>query len=466
MSANQDAPRPHGQERLASTSPNPKIDARRTTLALLGAAVVVGIAIRGFVSSQFTPSSLLGDEADYLARGVRLARSGELEGIDRAPGYIFFIAAMTKCSSVPIDAVRWGQIALGALSTVLLFFVARPAVGNRSAIAAAWIFALSPTFIGFSQLFYLETLYTCVLLAATLALLHTWETRSVGSTALSGLLLGASALVKSISLPLALVFAGCWFLRERPRSAALRSLLFVAAVALVILPYAWRNHARYGGWVPIDTSVSRTLWHANHIWYRPGFDWGIASLERHYDGSEIPREGADPARSHQELLRRELGFALTHPGLVLARIPEKIGAFWNPTSFVQRTLARDDVPKLPRESVGALVASILISSYYAAVLFLGIVGLLRAGPSPLRTCFLAMLGSFAFIHLFMVCQSRYRLALMPFFMIFAADALLHRGDRPRLGSWRTWTAVALVGTLLVLWWPYLPYVLMQRLEAW
>jgi 4-amino-4-deoxy-L-arabinose transferase-like glycosyltransferase len=466
MSANQNAPRPHRQDQRTSRSPNWNTGSHWSDAALVAAAVVVGIAIRALVLSHYTPSSLLGDEADYLARGVRLARGGELEGIDRAPGYIFFIAAMAKWSSVPIDAVRWGQIALGALSTVLLFFVARTTFGTRSATAAAWIFALCPTFVGFSQLFYLETLYTCVLLAATLALLRAWETRSVGSTVLSGLLLGASALVKSISLPLALVFAGCWFLRERPRPAALRSLLFVAAVALVIFPYAWRNHARYGGWVLIDTSVSRTLWHANHIWYRPGFDWGIASLEGHYDGSEIPRDGANPARSHQELLRRELGFALTHPGLVLARIPEKIGAFWNPTSFVQRTLARDDVPKLPRESVGALLASIVISSYYAAVLFLGIIGLLRARRSPLRTCFLAMLGSFVFIHLFMVCQSRYRLALMPFFMIFAADAVLHRRDRPRLGSWRTWTAVALVGAMLVLWWPYLPYVLMQRLEAW
>ena len=42
-------------------------------------------------------------------------------------------------------------------------------IGRPSAIAAAWLFALYPTFIGFSQLLFLETLYICVLLAATLA---------------------------------------------------------------------------------------------------------------------------------------------------------------------------------------------------------------------------------------------------------------------------------------------------------
>ena len=435
-------------------------------MALVAAAVVAGVAIRAFVLWQFPPASLWGDEADYLGRGVRLARGGALEGIDRAPGYVFFLAAMAKLSSVPLDAARWGQVLLGAISTVLVFFVARSAFGAKAAAAAAWIFALYPTLIGFSQLIFLETLYICVLLAATLALLHAWETRSVGLTVLAGLLLGASALVKSLSLILVLAFAGCWLLRERPRSAALRTALFVASFALVILPYAWRNHVRYGGWVLVDTSVSRTLWHANRIDYRPGFDWGIASSDRHYDGSELPGAGPDPVKEHQELLRRELGFVLEHPGLIVARIPEKVGAFWNPTSFVQRTLARDAVPNLPRESVGALVASIFISSYYAAVLFLGIIGLLEARRSPLRTCFLVMLATFTLVHCLMVCQSRYRLPLMPFFAIFAAQTLLNRSSRLTLGSWRMWTAVALVGAMLILWWPYLPYVLMQRFEAW
>jgi hypothetical protein len=171
-------------------------------------------------------------------------------------------------------------------------------------------------------------------------------------------------------------------------------------------------------------------------------------------------------KEHQELLRRELGFVLKHPGLIAARIPEKMGAFWNPTSFVQRTLARAAVPNLPRESVGALLVSIFISSYYAAVLFLGIIGLLHARRSPLRTCFLAMLATFTLVHCVMVCQSRYRLPLMPFFAIFAAQTLLNPSGRPTLGSWRMWTAVVLAGAASILWWPYLPYVLMQRLEAW
>ena len=66
----------------------------------------------------------------------------------------------------------------------------------------------------------------------------------------------------------------------------------------------------------------------------------------------------------------------------------------------------------------------------------------------------------------MVCQSRYRLPLMPFFVVFAAQTLVNPNDRLTLGSWRTWIAAALVGAMAVLWWPYLPYVLMKRLEAW
>jgi hypothetical protein len=77
-----------------------------------------------------------------------------------------------------------------------------------------------------------------------------------------------------------------------------------------------------------------------------------------------------------------------------------------------------------------------------------------------------MLGTFVLVHSFMVCQSRYRLPLMPFFAIFAAQALMHRSGRLTPRSWRMWTLVALLGVTLMLWWPYLPYVLLQRLEAW
>ena len=469
MPAHQEEPRPQRRERPDLKPSGPeigKVGRKWTAAVLVAAAVVAGTAIRALVLRELAPDSLFGDEADYLRRGVQLARGGGLEGIDRAPGYVFFLAAMAKLSSAPLDAARWGQIALGAVSAVLVFFLARPAAPARSAVLATWIFALCPTFIGFSQLLFVETLYTCLLLAVTLALLRAWEARSLGATVLAGLLLGASALVKPLSLPLAVVFAGCWLLRERPRPAALRAALFLAAFALVIFPYTWRNHARYGGWVLIDTSASRTLWHANHILYRPGFDWGIKGRGAHTDGSEFPAAGPDPVKEHQELLRRELGFVLAHPGLVVARIPEKMGAFWNPTSFVQRALARDAVPGLPRESEGALAASLLITGYYGAVLFLGIVGLLGARGSPLRTSFLAMLATFTLVHAIMVCQSRYRLPLMPFFAIFAAQALLHRSGRLTRRSWHTWTAVALVGAILVLWWPYLPFVLMERLEAW
>ena len=82
MSANQDAPLTKRQERVASTPPCRRSGSGWTAVALVGAAVVAGVALRAVVSQHFQPASLWGDEADYLMRGLRLARTGALEGIE------------------------------------------------------------------------------------------------------------------------------------------------------------------------------------------------------------------------------------------------------------------------------------------------------------------------------------------------------------------------------------------------
>jgi hypothetical protein len=230
-----------------------------------------------------------------------------------------------------------------------------------------------------------------------------------------------------------------------------------------------RNHDRYGGWILIDTSAARTLWHANHIYYRPGYDWAIGRLDAHYDGAPIPdarSTAEDPVGSYRELLSSELAYIARNPVLTLKRLPEKIGAFWNPTTFIQRALARNLVPRVPGQSTTALVASLVITGAYAALLVLGIFGLFHASRSPLRSYFLLLLATFTVVHSVLVCLSRYRLPLLPFLAVFAAYALLNPKECFRMRSPRTWAAVVVLALLAVLWWPYAPFVLMQKLHAW
>ena len=452
----------------AGPKPPPDSDwSPRTAFACMLLVVALGLALRAYVLNAFTPNEIWGDEGDYIARGMELARSGRLEGTARPPGYIFFLSLVVKLSAAPATALRWAQIGLNLVSVVLLYFVARQAVGRRTATLAAALFALYPTFVGYTLLVYSETLYVCLFLAGTLATLRAWSTRAFLTTTLAGVLLGLSALVKPVAAPVTVLLAAGFFVaRTGLRGAALRALVLLAAFGATVLPYAWRNYAHYDTAVLVDDSAARTLWHANHIEYRPGFDWSIVDFKKHWDGAKDPTRGVELRRPYAEVLREELAFVASHPGTILRRVPEKIAALWNPTTFPQRTMAFDHVRALPRGSGVALAVSLAISAYYAAVLFLGTLGAFGARSSSVRTYFLLVLAVSLLIHCFMVSMSRYRLPLMPFFAVFAADVLLHWRQRVRWRSWRTRGACVVIGALLLSWWPYLPYVLLEKVRPW
>lgn len=441
-------------------------DGRIKPMAWIILALAAGIAIRLYACLNHAPMSLHGDEAAYYDLGVKLANSGSFHGIARAPGYVFFIGVIAKTINDHHLTVRIAQIALFIPSALLLYFLARSFVGRRGARLTVWLFSLYPTFVAYSVLLFAESLHVCLFLGAALAMVRLWENHFIYAAIVAGVLLGAAALVKSFTLLLVPLFALWCFFREKPRPAALKAVVLVFSFALTIFPYALRNHLKYGGWVLIDTSAARTLWHANHLNYKPGFDWGVSVSRRHNDGTKMTVEGKGPVQQYYTLLHQELAFVIKNPGLIIKRVPEKIGAFWNPTSFLQRVLAFDLIPGAPRESAQAVALSILTTLSYALVLFAGIFGLMHISPSTLKTYFLLTLCVLFIVHGVMVAQSRYRLVLMPFFMIFASYLFLNPQLLISFTSWRTWAAYCLTAGLLVMWWPYLPFVLLEQVHPW
>jgi 4-amino-4-deoxy-L-arabinose transferase-like glycosyltransferase len=156
-----------------------------------------------------------------------------------------------------LTAGRVLGVALGALSVLLLYLIARRIWGRRIGLIAAAMAAVFPPLVLLSRDLVSENLFIALELAAVLCVLN--FRRSGGAlrwAAAAGALCGLAGLTRNAGLALAIpIVLGVWTLRPRWQPRALAApLLALALGALVIAPWVIRDAAEFGRFVPITTS--------------------------------------------------------------------------------------------------------------------------------------------------------------------------------------------------------------------
>jgi len=428
--------------------------------------VLVGLALRLLSLRLWPPLGLLGDEHGYVGFAKEWAKVGEISRFARAPGYVWFVGAHLRWLADGLAGVQVVQAVLSASSAALLFWLGRGPLGARPALLAAALFALDPTLIVFTHYFLNETLHLFLLLAASLVYLHHRADRRPGGGFIAGLLFGLASLVKAATLPFVAALVA-WELTRRRGSGAGRAGLdllrgaapLLVGWALVVLPYCTVASVRAGAPVLVDTSMDRTLWHGDRLDYSPGLDWKVRRKRIdeavHRQGIEAPDD--DPRHS-AAILRQELSFIAHNPLHLLAGVPKKLGALWNPTSFLHRRITFGAMQGAPPGSRTALVLGLLTTVFYVLTLALGSAGLVYSRPSELRTFTLLLLLVTLVAHGIFVGISRYRLPVMPFLFLFGAALAL---DPARLRRARLTRHLLLLVTWALLfwsWWAYWPFV--------
>ena len=170
------------------------------------------------------------------------------------PVYPYLLAGIFKIFGVystPSGVVILSLNSLFAALTCLpLFFLAERTAGRKVAIAATWLWALTPIFFPFDTRWAWETsLSTLLLMVALWAAFRLAESGDWRSWFGNGILWGVIALTNTSLLslmPFALGWA-CWNSRARIRSRGL-ALAFVV-MFLTVLPWMARNHAVMGRWI-------------------------------------------------------------------------------------------------------------------------------------------------------------------------------------------------------------------------
>ena len=274
------------------------------------AVIVAGALLLRAVTVWWIPTQPVSDFWSYVTLAERLLndhtyawQGGDVTAY-LAPGYPLLLAvvfAMTGVSSLAVTATN----VLLATATVLTAGLAgRALLGSVAGLAAAALVAVDPRQLLLACLAASENLGTPTLLAFLWLLGLSWRReRSLPVAALAGLALGVSALARPVGLLAWVLWPACGVLaRKEPRRVAQETLLLLAVVYSLLLPWGLRNLAVLGRYTTSTTTAGINFFMGNSdaasgswISWRPA----LAAVRPESVGAgegDVDRIAADEAR--------------------------------------------------------------------------------------------------------------------------------------------------------------------------
>jgi 4-amino-4-deoxy-L-arabinose transferase-like glycosyltransferase len=448
-------------------------------LVVLAIILVLGASLRLVQFGAFQDLPLLiWDERDYDELAVNLAQSGEFkytpkdpstfERSDRAlptslrpPLYPALVAASYSLVGKKHyhQAIRAFQIVLSLLTALLVYGLASGAYSPRVGLAAAALCCFYPSLVGFTNLILTEVFFTFLLCASCLAVVCYLQRDRAGYLALAGVLLGLSALTRSVMWlfpPLLAAFI-VLFGQARLRRRLFAAALMVAVFAATIAPWAMRCSRLEKTFVAIDTMGGRNLMMGNYEHTPLYRSWDAVALQGdeswwavlHRANPEI--KDMSQGQLDKAAMRYGLEFVLHNPGLTLKRDLVKFIQFWGIERELLGLVGKPDYLNRPGWVVPV---SLIVVGVYALAMFAGVIGMVMAPPGDWRIhAFLLLVLAFVCgMHSLVFAHSRYHLPLMPLVFIYSASALVHaRTIWQRRLRWSFRLAVGLCLLLAIGW---------------
>jgi hypothetical protein len=232
------------------------------------------------------------DQYDQLAR--ELARGEPFSTTDVPWGYTYYLAACLKLFGertwVPVTI----QVVVNAFTPLLVFMLARPAVGHRIASLAAWITAVFSFNTVYASTQSSDSICTLLFLLSIACFVRGHVRSSLIAFAAAGAISGVVPQFRPnmILLP-PMVIAGYALWPPRGRRRLIECGVFIAAMTAMLLPWIVRNYHYTNTLLPTSTHGGIQLWYGTlqtgpylesrahnprYIFASPAFDY--TSLEQ------------------------------------------------------------------------------------------------------------------------------------------------------------------------------------------
>ena len=330
----------------------------------------------------------------------------------RAPLYPLLLAIIYKIVGAGAErflAARLVQALMGASLAPLTFMASLYFFPQKEKAArfAAWVLALYPILLIFPLALATENLFFILFLGSAIALLWAAQRPSSWRFLLPGILLGLTALTRSIVLVSStLVILWIWFYLRNRRGA----IITAGSMLLVIAPWMVRNQFIFHRPV-IELSMGYNLYMGYHPLSTGDFQYGISlDLMNTLDDGLRDTQGTSLA----------MGFIRSDPGRVPYLALRRLGYFWG--------LERRGLTFFySNDFFGHLPFGVLLSAALILLLPFVIVSTSAAVGFALITwdrnaVLLALLvGGYILPNILILSEDRFHLALIPFLAIIASQ---------------------------------------------
>ena len=237
--------------------------------------VFVAAIIPRFILAVSSQKALSHDAAEYEATALSILNDG-IYGEDKTPTsfrpplYPSFLALIYRIFGHSYLAVRVVQAILGALTCIVIYFIALELIDRNAALISGLLAAVNISFIKSTEHFLTELIATFLISLIVFSLIKLKRSSSLSKQAFVGLLAGLIALTRSETLFFLPFVYGVWLCLVCLKKYSLKVFLKNVSVTLcvflsIISLWTFRNWRLHHAFVPITTSVGINLYSS----YRP-----------------------------------------------------------------------------------------------------------------------------------------------------------------------------------------------------
>jgi 4-amino-4-deoxy-L-arabinose transferase-like glycosyltransferase len=409
----------------------------RNPKRLLYAILLAAFLLR-LVWVLIIPTHPISDFQEYnrlaigLVNGQGFVKSDGSLTAYRAPGYVFFLAGLYKFFGPNDFIARLANILLGVLTCWETYLLALRLFDQRVALVAAGLIALFPSLIAWSNILATENLFLPVLLSVLVSFLNAIEVPPIRWywLVLCGLLNGICILIRPIAILIPGILVMTLIINEPIKKISKQTigvllrdmgigLIIVLIMLSVILPWSVRNARVFGHLILISTEGGITFLSGNNS----------TALTREYtvEGPEFDQlyaEKLDEIQFDRRAYQLAFQFIQRNPTIEVRLIFHKFINFF-----------KDDVSGITYNVLSAinpLPGWLVImdkggaQTYYMLVMGLAVASIFLKRYPKDRWFFILgfLIILWVAFHLVFYGKDRFRLPIMPAFVLFAAVTLM------------------------------------------
>jgi tetratricopeptide (TPR) repeat protein len=430
---------------LMNEASNSKLNFRLMGLLIFSIALLLRlihlwmITDSPYFSSPILDARLFDRQAWDIAQGSRPFD----EAFFQAPFYPYFLAAIYKIFGHNYLVPRLIQAVLGASSAWLVYRLGSRVYDRRIGFISGLIVAFYGPLIHYTGQLLITTLFVFLVCWFLLAFDRLIEKPSRGNFFLSGILLGTAALARP-NILIFVPFALAWiFLGLKNRGSGIP--IFIAGIALVILPVTVRNYLVEKDFVLISSQAGVNFYMGNNAWATGRSAW-VPGTSRNWweEGYLQQREIAEKNAGHPLKSSQVSAYWWKRTRSDIAQNPKGwTNLLLNKIRYLFAGYELSDTEDIYyQRRFSPLFAFLMwdgiVDFPFGILLPLGFLGLALSANRKRQGHLILFQLSYAAGLLLFIITSRYRLPLVPVSAIWAAAGLvlpfqsIHRG---RFSRW-------------------------------